>query len=142
RARPAPDRLCDRELPVRSAHGRRLVLDHGGDCAPGRGPAPRARHHRRIRRAHPARDAQTAKLHRGGNRGGSAPGRIARSLFRSANNDVHRSLQATALITLPTFAKISPIWSSLTISGGVSAMVSAVTRMTRFSSWNAFTIAS
>jgi len=48
----------------------------------------------------------------------------------------------TALITRPTFSKISPISISLTISGGVSAMVSPVTRITMFSSAKAFSIAS
>ena len=39
-------------------------------------------------------------------------------------------------------SKISPISLSLTISGGVSAMVSPVTRIMMSSSWNAFSIAS
>src|SRR4051794_30043789 len=41
---------------------------------------------------------------------------------------------ATVRITRPTFSKISPISSSLTMSGGVSAMVSPGMRMTMFSS--------
>ncbi len=50
-------------------------------------------------------------------------------------------LYRTASITLPTFAKISPISSSLTISGGLSAMVSPVTRIMTPCSWNAFSMA-
>jgi hypothetical protein len=49
---------------------------------------------------------------------------------------------ATALITRATLANISSISRSLTISGGVSAMVSPVTRMTRFSALNACSMAS
>ena len=49
---------------------------------------------------------------------------------------------ATALITRATLAKISSISRSLTISGGVSAMVSPVTRMTRLSALNAVSMAS
>src|SRR5229473_3716200 len=44
---------------------------------------------------------------------------------------------ATARITLATFSTISPIWSSLTIKGGVSASVSPATRSIRSLSWNA-----
>src|SRR5205807_6123293 len=98
----------------------RLVVGDGGDRDSGRGAAPRARHHRRICRPHSARDAQAAELHRGGDGGGSAG-----------------EFYTTAVITRPTFSKISPICASLTISGGVSAIVSPVTRTTRFSSLNA-----
>ncbi len=49
---------------------------------------------------------------------------------------------ATAAITRATRANRSAISLSLMISGGDSAMVSPLTRITRFSVWNAFTIAS
>src|SRR6266851_9236936 len=44
---------------------------------------------------------------------------------------------ATARITLATFSMISPIWSSVTISGGVRASVSPATRSIRSLSWKA-----
>ena len=91
RARRIPARdLFDHQLSVHPAHGRRLVVDHGGDRDPWRGTAPGARDHRRICRAHPARDPPAAELHRGGDGEGSAG-------------------YATALITRATFSKISPI---------------------------------
>ena len=52
------------------------------------------------------------------------------------------ALYATALITRATFSTISPIWASLTIKGGVSAMVSPVTRIIRLSRSKACTMAS
>ena len=57
------------ELPVRAAHRRGLVLDRRGDRDPRRRATARARHHRRICRAHLARDAQAPELHRGRDRG-------------------------------------------------------------------------
>src|SRR6266853_1477792 len=51
--------------------------------------------------------------------------------------DAARQRYATARITLATFSTISPIWSSLTIKGGVSASVSPATRSIRSLSWNA-----
>jgi hypothetical protein len=47
----------------------------------------------------------------------------------------------TVSIALPTFAKISPISSSLAIRGGLNAMVSPVTRIMRPRSWNPFSMA-
>jgi hypothetical protein len=47
----------------------------------------------------------------------------------------------TASITRATLPKISAMSFSLAISGGDSAMVSPVTRITMPSSWNAFSIA-
>jgi hypothetical protein len=47
----------------------------------------------------------------------------------------------TASMTRATLPKISAISLSVAISGGVSAMVSPVTRITRPSSWKAFSIA-
>jgi hypothetical protein len=47
----------------------------------------------------------------------------------------------TASMTRPTLAKISPISASVTISGGVNAIVSPVMRTRSPSSWNAFSIA-
>jgi len=47
----------------------------------------------------------------------------------------------TASITSPIFPNISPISSSLTIRGGLTAMVSPVTRIMMPCSWNAFSIA-
>ena len=44
---------------------------------------------------------------------------------------------AIARITLATLSMISPIWSSLTIKGGVSASVSPATRSIRSLSWKA-----
>ena len=43
---------------------------------------------------------------------------------------------------LPIFSKISPIWLSLTISGGVTAMESPTMRNMMFSSWKPRSIAS
>ena len=62
-------------------------------------------------------------------------GRSAGSELRVANGRVRRIARtrpryATALMAFATFSKISPIWLSLTISGGVSAMESPVTRTT------------
>jgi len=48
----------------------------------------------------------------------------------------------TARITLPTFSKISPIWFSLTISGGVTAIESPTMRNMMPSSWKPRSIAS
>ena len=48
--------------------------------------------------------------------------------------DKRKSGQATVLITRATRSNMSAISLSPTISGGVSAMVSPVARMTRFSS--------
>ncbi len=42
---------------------------------------------------------------------------------------------ATALIEFATFSTISPIWSSLTMNGGVSSMVSPARRNMMPSSW-------
>src|SRR4029077_9814874 len=53
------------ELPVRAAHGRGVVVARRRDRDPRRRAAARARHHRRICRPHPARNAQAAELHRG-----------------------------------------------------------------------------
>jgi hypothetical protein len=47
----------------------------------------------------------------------------------------------TASMTRATLPKISATSLSVAISGGVSAMVSPVTRMTKPSSWKAFSIA-
>src|SRR5262249_1662916 len=49
---------------------------------------------------------------------------------------------ATALITRAALVNISSISPSLTISGGVSTMVSPAARTTRFSWWNALSMAS
>ena len=48
----------------------------------------------------------------------------------------------SALITLATFSKISPIWLSLTISGGVTAIESPTVRNMMLSSWKPRSIAS
>ena len=50
--------------------------------------------------------------------------------------------QATARITLATLSAISPIWSSVTMSGGESAIVSPVTRNINPCSWKPRSMAS
>ena len=69
----------------------------------------------------------------------------SRTLFvchRGTASHAGSATQFTCLITLPTLSKISPIWSSLMISGGESAMVSPVMRNIRPCSWKAFSIES
>ena len=48
-----------------------------------------------------------------------------------------KSRYAVARITLTTFSMISPIWSSVMISGGVRTSVSPATRTIRSLSWKA-----
>ena len=66
-----------------------------------------------------------------------AAGEVSRPLgdFETAVTCRSGKGYATALITRATFSKISPICASLTISGGDSAMVSAVLRIMMPSSW-------
>jgi hypothetical protein len=68
----------------------------------------------------------------------SAPHAVA---MNQATTNAPQTRYRTASITLPTFAKISSISSSLTIRGGLSAMVSPVTRIMTPWSWNAFSMA-
>ena len=70
-------------------------------------------------------------LSKTGSRSASSPGR----LFQD-------HAHASALMTLPTFSKISPIWLSLTISGGVTAIESPTMRNMMPSSWKPRSIAS
>src|SRR5207245_3778315 len=54
--------------------------------------------------------------------------RISSAPHRAAERPGHAKRYATARITFAIFSIISPIWSSLTIRGGVSASVSPAMR--------------
>ena len=58
---------------------------------------------------------------------GSAHRPTEPAAFLARNDDLRR--HAAALIDAAVFSMISPIWSSLTISGGVSSMVSPAGRI-------------